>query len=74
MLLWVYAIVVHRDRPIGWERPCRVERPQGGAPAGAVVGRAAAIVIGRRCNPTKRKVMGCLGMPSAPFDSTRCGR
>ena len=43
MLLWAYGIVMPRDRPTGWERPRRVERPQGGAPAGAVVGRAAAV-------------------------------
>jgi hypothetical protein len=24
--------------------------------------------------PTKRKTMGCLGMPAVPFDSTRRGR
>jgi hypothetical protein len=27
MLLWAYAIVMPRDRPPGWERPRRVERP-----------------------------------------------
>jgi len=27
MLLWAYAIVMPRDRPTGWERPHRVERP-----------------------------------------------
>ena len=27
MLLWAYAIVLPRDRPTGWERPRRVERP-----------------------------------------------
>ncbi len=43
MLLWVYTIIMPRDRPTGWERPHRVERPQGGAPAGAVVGRASAV-------------------------------
>ena len=45
MLLWAYAIVMPRDRPTGWERPHRVERPQGGAPTGAVVGRAAAVLF-----------------------------
>ncbi len=27
MLLWAYAIVDPRDRPPGWEGPCRTERP-----------------------------------------------
>ena len=43
MLLWACAIVMPHDRPTGWERPRRVKRPQGGAPAGAVIGRAATV-------------------------------
>ncbi len=39
-----YVIIMPRDKPTGWERPRRLERPQGGAPAGmVVVGRAAAV-------------------------------
>jgi hypothetical protein len=38
-----YVIITPRDRPSGWERPRRLERLQGGAPAGVVVGHAAAV-------------------------------